>query len=84
MDNYDIKYGGEIIHGYCFKVQFCIDNDLDIPKFGIQSSNGPGADNIRAYLLNYHKFYKKSHSEAWESSRFCCIIIILVNVLWSV
>ena len=41
-----------------------MDNDLDIPKFGIQSSNGPGADNIRAYLLNYHKFYKKSHSEA--------------------
>ena len=41
-----------------------MDNNLDIPKFGIQSSNGPGVDNIRAYLLNYHKFYEKSHSEA--------------------
>ena len=46
-----------------YLVQFCIDNDLDIPKFGIQSSNGPGADNIRAYLSNYHKFYEKLHSE---------------------
>lgn len=47
-----------------YLVQFCMDNNLDIPKFDVQSSNGPGADNIRAYLLNYHKFYEKSHSEA--------------------
>ena len=39
-----------------YLVQFCMDNGLDIHKFGIQSSNGPGADNIKAYLLNYIDF----------------------------
>ena len=38
-------------------VDYCLDNDLDIPKFNIQSDNGPGGDNIRMLLNNYHKFY---------------------------
>ena len=65
--DHDLGYAGvNEKTGYdCAKhlVQYCMNHDLDIPKFGIQSSNGPGADNIRVYLMNYHKFYQKSHRD---------------------
>jgi len=35
---------------------YCIDNNLDIPKFDIQSANPVGARNIREYLNNCKKF----------------------------
>lgn len=40
-------------------VDYCMDNDRDIPNYRIQSDNGPGKENIDKYLQNYHKFYIK-------------------------
>jgi len=36
-------------------VDYCMDNDMKIPKFYVHSANPVGADNIRNYLLNYIK-----------------------------
>ena len=41
-------------------VDYCMDNDRDIPNYRIQSDNGPGRENIDKYLQNYHKFYIKN------------------------
>lgn len=41
-------------------VDYCMDNDRDIPNYRIQSDNGPGRENIDNYLQNYHKFYTKN------------------------
>lgn len=38
-------------------VDYCMDNNRDIPNYRIQSDNGPGRENIDKYLQNYHKFY---------------------------
>lgn len=43
-----------------YLVDYCIDNNCDIPKFAIQSDNGPGRKNIQTYLDNYHKHFTKS------------------------
>lgn len=37
-------------------VEYCMDNDLDLPKWNIQSANPVGADNIRGLLNNYTKY----------------------------
>lgn len=39
-------------------VDKCLDENIDIPLYNIQSSNPAGADNIKALLNNYHKFYE--------------------------
>lgn len=44
-----------------YLVEFCMNNDCDIPKFGIQSSNVPGSNNISGILSSYHKFYRETH-----------------------
>lgn len=37
-------------------VEYCINNNVDLPKWVIQSSNPVGKDNINGLLLNYIKF----------------------------
>jgi hypothetical protein len=39
-------------------VDYCIDNNLDLPKWKIQSANPVGRDNINGLLNNYNKFRK--------------------------
>lgn len=36
-------------------VDYCIDNDLPLPDWNIQSANPVGAENIRAFLTNFTK-----------------------------
>ena len=48
----------ETISGYdCAKwlVEYCIDNDLDLPNWIVQSANPVGKDNINGLLNNYLK-----------------------------
>jgi hypothetical protein len=48
----------ETISGYdCAKwlVEYCMDNDLDLPNWIVQSANPVGKDNINGLLNNYLK-----------------------------
>lgn len=36
-------------------VEYCMDNELPLPEYAVQSANPTGAENIRMYLLNYLK-----------------------------
>lgn len=50
---------GEELNGYdCAKylVDYCMKHQLDIPKYGIQSANTVGKENIDMLLKNYIKF----------------------------
>jgi len=52
----------EEMTGYdCAKwlVNYCMDNDLDLPMWDIQSANPVGRDNINGILNNYKKFRNK-------------------------
>jgi hypothetical protein len=40
-------------------VDYCIDNDTDLPQWTIQSANPVGADNINGILNSYKKFRLK-------------------------
>ena len=40
-------------------VDYCIDNDTDLPQWTIQSANPVGADNINGILNGYKKFRNK-------------------------
>lgn len=40
-------------------VEYCLDNDLNIPLFTIQSANPTGADNIRGLLMGAIKHINK-------------------------
>lgn len=40
--------------------EYCLDRNIDIPDFAIQSSNVVGAENIRNILLNYSRHYHKN------------------------
>jgi len=56
---------GEEKSGYdCAKwlVEYCMDNNLPIPKFNIQSANPTGKININSLLKNYQKFYDNNNS----------------------
>lgn len=58
------KRKGEEKNGYdCAKwlVDYCLDRDLDIPPFGLQTSNPVGRESISSLLSNYRDFYKKHH-----------------------
>jgi len=37
-------------------VNYCIDHDLDLPKYYVHSANPVGRDNIISLLENYEKF----------------------------
>jgi hypothetical protein len=39
-------------------IDYCIDNNCELPKFYIHSANPVGADNIRGILNNYLKYNK--------------------------
>lgn len=41
-------------------VNYCLDNDVDLPKWGVHSANPTGADNIRSLLKNFEDFRKKN------------------------
>jgi hypothetical protein len=45
-----------------YLVNYCMERDIDIPKFSIHSMNPVGAHNIEAILLFYHTHYLKSHN----------------------
>ena len=36
-------------------VNYCIDNDLKLPKWNVHSANSIGAENIEVYLSNFEK-----------------------------
>lgn len=38
-----------------FLIQFCMDNNRDLPVWYVHSANPVGADNIRAWLTNFEK-----------------------------
>ncbi len=40
-------------------VDYCIDNDVDLPHWEIQSANPTGKENINGILNNYRKFRNK-------------------------
>lgn len=40
-------------------VDYCIDNDLDLPNWEIQSANPSGVENINGILTNYKNFRLK-------------------------
>lgn len=42
-----------------FLVEYCMDNDLDVPPYNIQSANPVGKDNIDGLLKGYMKFRLK-------------------------
>lgn len=53
MQNYIEKTGMD-----CAKwlVDYCIDNNKNLPIFYVHSANPPGADNIKGILNNFNKF----------------------------
>lgn len=42
-----------------FMVQFCIDNNLNLPEFYIHSSNPSGAENIYNAMHDYFKYKER-------------------------
>lgn len=51
---------GETMSGFdCAKwlVDYCIDNEVKLPKWTIQSANPVGSDNINGLLNNYRKHF---------------------------
>lgn len=40
-------------------VDYCLDNNLPLPLYGIQSSNPAGKENIDKLLINYNKHYEQ-------------------------
>jgi|GEM_PF-175675 len=43
-------------------VDYCMDNDLDLPIYFIHSANPVGADNIKGLLDNYNKFRNENRN----------------------
>jgi hypothetical protein len=39
-------------------VEYCMDNDMNLPNWEIQSANPTGRDNINGLLIGYKKFRK--------------------------
>lgn len=55
------KNDNEMKSGFdCAKwlIDYCIDNDLDIPEYAIQSANPVGKDNISSIIESYKRFKK--------------------------
>jgi hypothetical protein len=44
-------------------VEYCINNNLNLPKWGIQSANPTGRDNINGLLNNYKKFRNENNTK---------------------
>lgn len=43
-------------------VDYCLDDDLQLPLYNIQSANPVGKENIKGLLENYKNFLKKNES----------------------
>lgn len=43
-------------------IDACLDANVDVPQYAIQSSNPVGARNIASLMDNYHKMYVKTNS----------------------
>lgn len=41
-----------------FVTEYCMDNDVELPLWTVQSSNPVGADNINGLLLSFMRSYK--------------------------
>ena len=62
MIAFDHDLGEESLTGYdCAKwlVNYCIDNDLELPKYTVQSANPVGRDNINGIFLSFLKYCSK-------------------------
>lgn len=44
-------------------VEYCMDNNLPVPKFNIQSANPSGKINIKSLLDNYQGFYERQNKD---------------------
>ncbi len=42
-----------------FLTEYCMDNDVDLPLWTVQSSNTVGRDNINGLLLSFLRSYKR-------------------------
>jgi hypothetical protein len=42
-----------------FVVQFCLDNNLELPKYYIHSANPGGSDNINQNLQDYYRYKER-------------------------
>ncbi len=69
-DNFELREKGQFEHWFnvvenreytgkdCanWLVDYCLDNNLDLPKYNIQSANPVGKENIKSLLENFQKF----------------------------
>lgn len=55
-DSYDERTGYDCAK---YVVNYCMEHNLDIPAYNIQSSNPVGAENIRHIMDNYHRYFLK-------------------------
>lgn len=44
-----------------FLVEYCLDNNLQMPPYGIQSANPAGKENIDGLLKSFNKHYESHH-----------------------
>ena len=58
---YDMTENSEYTGYDCAKwlVEYCMDNEEELPKFYVHSANPVGADNIRGLLNNYLNYFQK-------------------------
>ena len=50
-------------------VDYCIDNNKEVPKFNVHSANPVGANNIRSFLNNFILYYPKIKESLKEMNR---------------
>lgn len=55
-DSYDDRTGYDAAK---LVVDYCMNNNVKLPKWNVQSSNPVGANAIRGYLNNFEKYYEK-------------------------
>jgi hypothetical protein len=56
-DDYKVELSG--YHAAKWLVEYCMDNDEDLPLYNIQSANTVGKDNIDGLLKSFIKFKNK-------------------------
>jgi len=58
---FDLENNQEFTGMDCAKwlVEWCMDNDLDLPKYIVHSANPSGSENIKGILDSYKKFRSK-------------------------
>lgn len=66
-DEYKERTG---LHAAQFLVNWCINNELQLPKCYVHSQNPVGAENIIAYLNRYLEFIAREHDELRYAKRW--------------